>query len=147
MNSVVDGLVDKDKWDCNIDVSDTIDEDDEVTIVSRYTEEDVEKFAEVTGDTNRLHLDKSYAQQTMFEERIVHGMLVSSLISAALARFPGKVILSEQELNYMSPVKLGKEVKAICVVKDKVDDILHVDTSVESNDTVLIDGNAEIVIR
>ena len=39
------------------------------------TEDDIVNFAGLTGDTNPLHLDHSYAEKTRFKERIAHGML------------------------------------------------------------------------
>ena len=40
------------------------------------TQEDVAKFADLTGDFNRLHLDAEYARTTVFKGTISHGLLV-----------------------------------------------------------------------
>ena len=49
-----------------------------------FSQEDVERFAELSGDHNPIHLDNTYAQSSFFQGRIVHGMLVASLISSIL---------------------------------------------------------------
>jgi 3-hydroxybutyryl-CoA dehydratase len=42
-------------------------------------QQDIQSFANLTGDYNRLHLDQEYAEKSMFKERIAHGMLTLSL--------------------------------------------------------------------
>ncbi len=78
------------------------------------TEEDIRAFAEVTGDKNPVHLDAEYAARTMFKERIAHGMLTASYISAVFGtELPGPgVIYISQTLNFRAPVKIGQTVTA-----------------------------------
>lgn len=83
-------------------------------MVRTVSEADVIAFAELSGDDNPLHLDAAYAATTPFKERIAHGMLTASYISALLgARLPGpgSVYLS-QTLSFRRPVKLGDLVEA-----------------------------------
>src|SRR5690606_3456840 len=42
---------------------------------------DITMFAGISGDTNPVHLDQSYAEKTIFAGRIAHGMLSASFIS------------------------------------------------------------------
>lgn len=48
----------------------------------KVTEEDLSHFIAITGDTNPLHVDESFAKQTFFGQRIAHGMLSASLSSS-----------------------------------------------------------------
>lgn len=105
------------------------------------TPEDVASFAEVTGDTNRLHLDEDYAQETRFGTRIVHGVLANGLISAALARLPGLTIYLSQESTFMGPIPVGSRATAICEV---VDDLGRSKYRVE---TTVLDGEDEPVLE
>ena len=58
------------------------------------TDEDIEMFAQVSTDRNPVHLDDAYAQDTIFEGRIAHGMLTAGLISAVIGeQLPGHVKL------------------------------------------------------
>ncbi|MEM9444128.1 MAG: MaoC family dehydratase [Verrucomicrobiota bacterium] len=71
--------------------------------------EDLELFAEATGDYNPIHLDESFAKQTDYGKCIAHGMWVGSLISALLATKlpgPGGVYLS-QSLKFHRPAFVG----------------------------------------
>ena len=49
-----------------------------------FTEKDVLSFAEVSTDNNPLHIDEEAAKKGMFGQRVVHGILVASLISSVL---------------------------------------------------------------
>jgi len=145
----------QDAWsfECVCQVEETVSVGDRVTFSKPITEGDVRSFAAVSGDTNRLHLDDEFAAGTRFGRRIVHGTLVSALISAALARLPGLTIYISQDLSFLAPVDIGERVSAVCTVVDSLDgdrftlttDVLGVDGDpvVEGEATVLIDDAPE----
>jgi 3-hydroxybutyryl-CoA dehydratase len=84
------------------------------------TAEDIQAFAQVTGDTNPLHSDPDYARKTRFGVCIAHGMLSAGFISAALGTKLAPhccVIYLSQSLRFLRPVKIGETVKAIAEVK------------------------------
>jgi 3-hydroxybutyryl-CoA dehydratase len=86
----------------------------EASFAKTVSEADIVAFAEVTGDKNPVHLDAKYAAGTMFKERIAHGMLTASYISAVFGmEMPGPgVIYISQTLNFRGPVKIGDRVVA-----------------------------------
>ncbi|PIE11610.1 MAG: (R)-hydratase, partial [Rhodobacterales bacterium] len=60
------------------------------SITKQVTDHDIELFAEVSTDHNPVHLDDTYAKDTMFKGRIAHGMLTAGLISAVIGeQLPG----------------------------------------------------------
>lgn len=71
-----------------------------------FTQEDIIKFAEVSGDDNPLHIDEEYAKTTIFGGTIVHGMLAASVFSKIFGtKYPGKgTIYLSQELSFLAPV-------------------------------------------
>ncbi len=81
-------------------------------------------FAGVTGDMNPIHVDAEYAKQSMFGERIAHGMLIAGLISAVLGtQLPGpNSIYLGQDLKFVAPVKIGDTIKVMVTVTEKRDD-------------------------
>ena len=83
--------------------------------------EDIQKFAEVSGDTNPLHRDPEYAKKTRFGECIAHGMLsagyISAVIGTKLAPHACAVYLS-QSIRFLRPVKIGDAIKAVVEVKE-----------------------------
>lgn len=91
---------------------------DQARLSRTVTEADVVSFATVSGDHNPVHLDAEYAAGTLFKERIAHGMLSASYISALLGMQlpgPGAIYLS-QSLQFKRPVKLGDTVDAVVQV-------------------------------
>lgn len=85
------------------------------------TEEMGRAFAQISQDFNLLHLDEDYAKRTMFQGRIVHGMLVASFISGVLGNdFPGVgTVYLEQNLKFVRPVRYGDVISVIIQVMDK----------------------------
>lgn len=121
---------------------------DTVEFEKRLADEDISQFAEVSGDTNPLHLDEEFAAGTMFSERIVHGMLVSSLISAALARLPGVIVYLSQNLEFHNPAHVDDHVTAECeIVEDLGNDKYRLTTRVVGGDDMLIDGEAIVLVN
>jgi 3-hydroxybutyryl-CoA dehydratase len=122
---------------------------DEASFAKTITEADVVNYAGLSGDFNPVHIDAEYAAQSMFKERISHGMLVAGLISAVLGtRLPGpNSIYLGQELKFTAPVKFGDTVTAHALVTEKRDDkrIIKLRTWVtnQRGDTV-IDGSAVV---
>ena len=89
------------------------------------TDQDIEKFSEISTDHNPVHLDDEYARDTIFEGRIAHGMLTAGLVSAVIGeQLPGHgTIYMSQNLKFLAPVRPGDlvhaEVKVIDMVIDK----------------------------
>lgn len=87
---------------------DELNEGDSATFMRTLTEDELVLFAAVSGDVNPVHLDSAFAAESMFKERIAHGMWSGALISAALATVipgPGTIYL-EQSLAFRRPVRL-----------------------------------------
>ena len=60
----------------------------------QVTAEDVEAFANLSGDHNPLHTDDSYAGQTNYGQRIVHGAFQVGLASTMVGMYlPGRNVV------------------------------------------------------
>jgi acyl dehydratase len=72
----------------------------------RFSQDDVNGFAEITGDKNPIHLDENYASKTMFKRRIIHGFLAGSIFSKVFGTlFPGEgTIYLKQEMKFLAPM-------------------------------------------
>jgi 3-hydroxybutyryl-CoA dehydratase len=80
----------------------------------QITDDDIEMFAQVSTDRNPVHLEDAYAQDTIFEGRIAHGMLTAGLISAVIGeQLPGHgTVYMGQTLKFLAPVRPGDVVTA-----------------------------------
>jgi Acyl dehydratase len=120
----------------------------EVVFRKELTDSDVHAFADISGDTNRLHLDDEFASDTRFGRRIVHGTLASGLISSALARLPGMIVYLSQDLDFERPVDIGTTVEATVRIIETLDgDRYRLNTTVQTAEgTTVIDGEAVVLI-
>jgi 3-hydroxybutyryl-CoA dehydratase len=123
---------------------------DSASFSKTVTAADIDLFAQVTGDTNPVHLDEAYAAKTMFKGRIAHGMLSAGFISTVLGtRLPGPgAIYLKQELTFRAPVKIGDTVTATATVTEVIADKKRAafKTVVTVGDTVVVDGAALLLV-
>ena len=101
------------------------------TYTKRITSDDVERYAQVTGDYNPLHMNEDFAKTTQFKGRIAHGMISAGLISACLSTTypgPGAVHLG-QTLKFVKPVYINDTLRARVKVIDirEVQDYCFID--------------------
>lgn len=82
------------------------------------TEDDINLFSNISGDKNRLHIDESFAKESIFGRRVAHGLFVSSFISAVIAnKLPGEgSIYLDQKLSFRRPVFIDDEITTIVTV-------------------------------
>jgi len=124
---------------------------EEATFSRTFTQEDVQMFSVLSGDTNPLHLDENFARQTRFHGRIIHGLLVASLISTALGTNlpgPGCVYLSQQ-LSFRAPARVGDRLTAVVRVTDwdaTKGRIILATEVVSENGVQMIVGEAKLVL-
>ena len=122
------------------------------SFIIKITESMVEKFSNLSGDLNPLHMDNEFAESSLFKKRIVHGMLLASFFSQLIGmKLPGKNSLYfSQTLNFRSPCYIDDEIQVIGKVIEKSDStqIITVSTSIfNKSKTCLIDGIAKIIVR
>lgn len=122
---------------------------DEASLSRTITDAHIVSFAGLTGDFNPVHVDAEYAQQSMFGERICHGMLMAGLISTVLGmQLPGSnAIYLGQDLKFTAPVKIGDTVTVTATVTEKRDDkrIIKLRTTVSNQKgELVVDGSAVV---
>ncbi|MCL2597751.1 MAG: MaoC family dehydratase [Paludibacter sp.] len=75
-----------------------------------FSQEQVNAFAQITGDDNPLHINEEFAKTTPFGRPIVHGFLAGAVFSRIFGTlFPGQgTIYISQEMNFRAPIFTGK---------------------------------------
>lgn len=88
---------------------------------STVTADKMEKFYEICGDNNPLHMDSSFARERGFNDRVVYGMLTASFYSTLAGVYlPGKYcILNTVESSFRAPVYIGDTLVVSGFVKVK----------------------------
>ncbi|MBI4570179.1 MAG: MaoC family dehydratase N-terminal domain-containing protein [Planctomycetes bacterium] len=87
------------------------------------TEADIYAFAGLTGDYNLIHVDRHYAEQGPFKQRIAHGLLtlaISTGLGTRLGLFTDTVIafLGIESLKFTNPVFIGDTIHQVEEVID-----------------------------
>lgn len=108
------------------------------------SESDVYMFAGITGDMNPIHINSIEAEKSFVGKRIVHGALVSGLISSVIGmQLPGPgTIYMEQNSKFVKPVFFGDTV----VAKVEVSEILNLEKGIIRLSTKVYNQNGELVV-
>ncbi len=111
------------------------------------TAEQVETYAQLTGDRNPLHFDQAFASATRFGGLVAQGGLTTGLLHALVAMDmpgPGTVFLS-QNWRFTAPVYIGETITAQATVRSVHDSkpVTELSISIAKQDgTVVLEGDA-----
>ncbi len=122
------------------------------------TQDQINRYAEVSGDHNPVHLDAEFASQSTFGRIVVHGMLVLAFISEMLTKEFGKDWLDSGRLKvrFRSPVYPGDRVVTFGEVIGEVKGITNSEGGNRVNCTVgcrkedgedVITGEASLFVK
>lgn len=128
--------------------ADEIEVGDRIEVPYQVTDEDVRKFAELSGDWNPVHFDEEYAAGTIFKKRIAHGMISLAKFSGIFGMdLPGLGTLWEtQEVRFAGPVFLNQWYKAVAEVCAVDRRRIAVDTWVEDGEGKrVLEGRALVI--
>lgn len=125
---------------------------DTASVSTAFTDEMVKAFADLSQDANPIHLDEEAAAESVFGQRVVHGVLVSSLFSGLLGmKLPGEgTIYLGQSSKFLTPVFLGETITANVQVTEIRDDkpIAKLRTWCENDKgETVIDGEATVMFK
>jgi 3-hydroxybutyryl-CoA dehydratase len=92
---------------------------DELVVGERFStegravaEEDIARFAALTGDTHPQHVDAEWAAGSRFGEQIAHGLLVLSFAAGSMPFDPERVVALRRVADavFKQPVLIGDTV-------------------------------------
>ncbi|MGD8523401.1 MAG: MaoC/PaaZ C-terminal domain-containing protein [Desulfobacterales bacterium] len=94
------------------------------TAAITVTETHLVNWAGLTMDFYPLHMDKEYAAQTQFGERLAHGPLIFGMAVGlvSMAGFGGDAAVAWLGVDHMkmtAPVKIGDTIRVVVEVLDK----------------------------
>jgi 3-hydroxybutyryl-CoA dehydratase len=121
----------------------------EIGQTSQYTktitESDIIGFADLVGDYNNAHVDKTEAQKSFFGRQIAHGMLVGGYLSTVFGmQLPGSgTIYLEQLFKFKKAVYVGDTITASVTLVE----VLNEDKGVYKFDTIITNQFSETVIE
>lgn len=97
---------------------------DEFTSPGRtITEADVVMFAALTGDYNRIHTDAEYMKDSIFGERIAHGMLGLAIVNGLKYRTDydadGVIAFLGLTWKFAGPIRFGDTIHTVVRIISK----------------------------
>lgn len=121
----------------------------QASLTKAFSAREVELFAELTGDTNPLHLDPAYARTTSFQKPVVHGILVNGLISAVIGtRMHGRGhVLLHQDIHFPTPVFVDEEIVATATVRKIKMSFAFLTVSCSVEDKVVMKGEVTVMVQ
>ncbi len=122
------------------------------TVERTFLAEDVQKFAQLSGDFSPLHVDPEYARTTEFGGCVVHGMFLASLFSQLVGMYiPGKhALYLGQDLSFRRPVFIGETVRVSAKVtgKNEATRTLALATEIRNAEgNVVVSGSGKVKVR
>ena len=116
------------------------------------TESMVNDFAKISGDFSPIHMDENYAKSTVFQKRVVHGMLLASFLSQVDGMYlPGKhALYFSQNIEFHNPCFIGDTVKVSSEVIDKSEStkILKIESKITNQQNkILLYGIGRVIVR
>ncbi|MEQ8667434.1 MAG: SDR family oxidoreductase [Rhodospirillales bacterium] len=91
---------------------------DQVVVMHLFSTDDVESFANLTGDRNPIHSDSEFAAKAGIGRPVIHGMLAASFISSLIGnRIPGPGALwLSFNIDWLKPIRVNDNVKFVASV-------------------------------
>lgn len=120
------------------------------THTQKITADMVQKFAELSGDFNPIHMDDEYAKQTRYGRRIAHGMIAAALISRTLYDRLGEGVYLAQTLKFSAPIYLEDTVTVTVEIKNlrrKMGYCIIETTVTNQNNEVVVKGEATMMLN
>lgn len=111
------------------------------------TQEQVDSYAELTGDRNPVHFEKSFIKGTKLKRLIVQGGLTTGLLHALVANdLPGAgTVFLNQNWQFSAPVYIGDTITASATVVEKHPEkpVVRLEMTIKNQDQVtVLEGHA-----
>jgi 3-hydroxybutyryl-CoA dehydratase len=130
----VNGLIGSGRWFDELAVGETF------ASALTVTQTHIVMGAGLIGDTNPHHMNAEYAKTTRFGTPILHGMLTSSFMGAAVGMyFHGTAVAYlEHRARFLAPVRAGDTLTSTWTIAELVDKPKH------GGGVVVLSGRAAI---
>ena len=122
---------------------------DKAELIHIITQSDIDRFVALTGDDNKLHVDKEYASKTALKKPVAHGMLGASFISTIIGtKLPGEGALwYAQDIEFLQPVRVGDSITVKAEVVKKIERMRVIELSTDiynQNNQKMASGKAKV---
>ena len=117
----------------------------------RFTPEDMQRFAEMSGDYNPLHLDESFAVSQGFGGCVVYGGLIFARLSSVIGmHLPGRfAIWMGGRLDFRKPLLVEQESQLLVRISSmsQATQTIILDVELRSDVLKLAKGFAQVMVH
>ena len=120
------------------------------SVTKQLSQEQINRYAEASGDHNPIHIDEAFARATPLGGTIAHGMLVLAFLSEMMATAFGELWLSSGKLRvrFRAPARPGDTLTASARPQGgSAGTHAYAIECRNQHDEVLISGTAEVPAR
>ena len=114
-------------------------------------EEELNIFAQLSGDKNPLHVDDAYAAASSYGRKVVHGMFLGALVSRLVGmQLPGKrALLVSESLEFKKPAHCGQKVRVegVVVRKSVSTQMVELGFKITVEGVLIAVGEARVIVR
>ncbi|MGD2157856.1 MAG: MaoC/PaaZ C-terminal domain-containing protein [Anaerolineales bacterium] len=115
------------------------------------TEADIVMFAGLTGDYTQIHTDLEYAKETIFGQRVAHGLLVMSYALGLIARmgFIEGTVIAFREIKswkFTKPVFIGDTIHVVVEI-EQLKAVRRLEGGIVVFDVKVINQNGETTMN
>ena len=89
-----------------------------ISLEHTFEQSDFDAFAELSGDSNPIHVDAAYSSRTRFGRTVAHGILLSAVFRGLLERLAPGTRLSGQALKFSAPTFAGDAMRFDAALAD-----------------------------
>jgi acyl dehydratase len=123
--------------------------DEMVALSRRVTQEQIDAYAEASGDHNPIHVDPEFARSVGLPGTIAHGMLSMAILAEAASRWGGGYDrLQELSCRFAKPLLPGQTLicrgRVVAVDADRGTATLEVEGVSSADERVLSNGRAVV---
>lgn len=92
---------------------------EKISIERTLTQDDFDRFAELSGDHNPIHVDPEFSAKTRFGRTVSHGLLLNTILRGLLDQLvPGGRQLS-QELRFPAPTFANEPMRFVVEIQSE----------------------------
>ena len=120
----------------------------EVGIEHTFNQAEFDRFAQLSGDNNPIHVDAEFAARSRFGRTVAHGLLLCSKLRALIEQLvPGGRLL-DQSVIFEAPTYAGDRMRLSVIITEKDGDCLVVKMQVIriSDDVATCTGNGRVLV-
>jgi len=119
---------------------------DSFTVSRRFSEQDIQRFANISRDYNPVHFDARFAEARGFRTPVSHGLLTASLVT----EIGGQIgwLASGMTFHFKKPVYAGDTITCHWVITniDEKDRVTATITMTNEDDIVVLEAQTSGVV-